>query len=126
MKTEDLFPHDGFPIRLEYTDGKDHKICWFQCDSHFEKHMTRYKLNPNECKVNYYGVEDEADSSIKPNRRNRKANPEKPVRKVSKPKSATSKGRTPKTTTTTTKRKLKNDVATVGKKPGRKGKQKGS
>lgn len=45
------FPHSGFPIRLEYTDGKDKKICWFQCEEHFTKHVTRYKLNPKEYEV---------------------------------------------------------------------------
>jgi len=42
------FPHTGFPIRLEYVDGKDKRTCWFQCKEHFIKHVTRYKLKPNE------------------------------------------------------------------------------
>jgi hypothetical protein len=43
---ESKFPHSGFPIRLEYVDVKDKKICWFQCEEHFIKHVTRYNLDP--------------------------------------------------------------------------------
>jgi hypothetical protein len=54
MKEEkDLFPHSGFPIRLEYQDGNDHRICWFQCQNHLDKHITRYKLKPSELKIDY-------------------------------------------------------------------------
>lgn len=45
------FPYDMFPIRLEHKDGKDKKTCWFQCQSHFEKYVNRYKLKPKDCKV---------------------------------------------------------------------------
>ena len=47
----DKFPHYGFPYRLEYMDGKDKKICWFQCEDHFIKHVTRYHLNPKDYKA---------------------------------------------------------------------------
>ena len=47
------FPYETFPIRLEHKDNKDKKVCWFQCKDHFEKYVTRYKIRPNECKVNY-------------------------------------------------------------------------
>jgi hypothetical protein len=54
MKQEqDLFPHGGFPIRLEYQDGKDYRICWFQSQNHLDKHVTRYKINLNEAKLKY-------------------------------------------------------------------------
>jgi hypothetical protein len=37
------FPYEGFPYRLEYTDGKEEKICWFTCEDHLKKYIDRYK-----------------------------------------------------------------------------------
>ena len=37
------FPYEGFPYRLEYTDGKDEKVCWFMCEEHLQKHIDRHK-----------------------------------------------------------------------------------
>lgn len=37
------FPYEGFPYRLEYTDGKDERVCWFMCEEHLQKHIERYK-----------------------------------------------------------------------------------
>ena len=46
METQkNLFPHSNFPFRLEYTDGNDKKICWFESQSHLDKHITRYNLD---------------------------------------------------------------------------------
>lgn len=71
MKT-DLFPYEKFPIRLEYTDNKDLRICWFECEEHFKKHVQRYKLNPKNYKVLYHGSKDETDSSSTSSRKPRK------------------------------------------------------
>lgn len=48
-----LFPHQGFPIRLEYQDGPDYRICWFQTELHLQKHITRYKLKESSIKIQY-------------------------------------------------------------------------
>ncbi len=48
-----LFPHQGFPVRLEYQDGSDHRICWFQTESHLQKHIARYKLKESAIKITY-------------------------------------------------------------------------
>lgn len=50
-QNDDDFPHGGFPYRLEYVDGKDKKTCWFQCEDHLEKHITRYKLDLNKVTI---------------------------------------------------------------------------
>jgi hypothetical protein len=50
---QDLFPHTGFPVRLEYQDGKEHKICWFQSQNHLDKHIERYKLKSKDIKIDY-------------------------------------------------------------------------
>jgi hypothetical protein len=58
MKQEkDLFPHTGFPIRLEYQDEKEYKICWFQSQNHLDKHLTRYKIKPRDATVYYQDPE---------------------------------------------------------------------
>lgn len=49
---ETKFPHSTFPIRLDYIDGKDKRICWFQCEDHFTKHITRYKITKYEAITN--------------------------------------------------------------------------
>lgn len=97
MTIEELFPHAGFPVRLEYTDVKERKICWFQCENHLQKHLTRYKLD--EKKVTIYrndgaeqftfNGESSATTDSKPER--------KSTKRISKPKTNTRKNRTAKT-----------------------------
>lgn len=50
-KVKEDFPHIGFPYRLEYMDGADKRICFFQCENHMEKHLVRHKLNRKTCKI---------------------------------------------------------------------------
>ena len=57
----DKFPHSGFPFRLDYIDGKDKRICWFQCEDHFIKHITRYKLTNYEAITNDVAFMGESD-----------------------------------------------------------------
>jgi hypothetical protein len=54
---KDLFPHTGFPIRLEYQDRNEYRICWFQCQNHLDKHLTRYKIKPRDATVYYQDPE---------------------------------------------------------------------
>lgn len=45
-ETKDLFPHNGFPYRLEDPNDKK-KVAWFQCQEHLHKHLLRYSItNP--------------------------------------------------------------------------------
>lgn len=77
---QDLFPHTGFPIRLEYQDGKEHKICWFQCQNHLDKHLTRYKIKAKDATIHYQDPElavplpvvDKEDPVETPKKRGRK------------------------------------------------------
>jgi hypothetical protein len=52
------FPYDNFPIRLEYNDRGDQKTCWFECQEHLDKHISRYKLNSKEITVEYKNPSD--------------------------------------------------------------------
>jgi hypothetical protein len=48
-KDDALFPHaPTFPWRLD--DRKEGKTCWFQCQEHVEKYLTRYKMTSKEYK----------------------------------------------------------------------------
>jgi hypothetical protein len=50
---QDLFPHIGFPIRLEYKDQSEKRICWFQCQNHLDKHLTRHKITAKDAIIQY-------------------------------------------------------------------------
>lgn len=94
MTEEELFPHPGFPVRLEYDDGKDHKICWFQCENHLQIHLTRYKLKDKDVTIHRYGQKTETNFITKPNRKSAKSTKGKSVRGVHKPKPRKSKSGT--------------------------------
>jgi hypothetical protein len=42
-----LFPYEKFIWRLEITDKKDKKICWFECEEHAKKFISRHKWPKN-------------------------------------------------------------------------------
>ena len=48
---EELFPHSGFPYRLEYQEGKEVRKCWFDSDYNRKKYIDRYKLNKRTHKI---------------------------------------------------------------------------
>lgn len=49
-----LFPHENHPYRLEFGDDKKNiTVCWFQCEEHLEKYITRYNLNKKKIKIDY-------------------------------------------------------------------------
>jgi hypothetical protein len=53
---EELFPHHGFPIRLEHMDGKDKqdkKTCFFQTEGHLQKYLDKSKMKKSEYTVQY-------------------------------------------------------------------------
>lgn len=36
--------HEFFPITLFYKEGKDKKYCYFVCDDHLKKYISRHNL----------------------------------------------------------------------------------
>ena len=44
LPIEDRHPFSSFSFRLEYIDGKENRICHFECEDHRTKHIQRYKL----------------------------------------------------------------------------------
>ena len=48
-----LFPYQNFPYRLQFGEKKDITVCWFECEEHLQKYLTRYKLDKRTIKVDY-------------------------------------------------------------------------
>ena len=42
------FPYDEFPWKLIYKDRTEKRTCYFQCEEHRKKHVTRYKLSKKD------------------------------------------------------------------------------
>lgn len=42
------FPYETFPYRLEHSEGKGKKVCWFSHESHVHKYIERHKLKSKE------------------------------------------------------------------------------
>jgi hypothetical protein len=45
------FPYESFPIKLLHKEGKDTKLCWFQCEEHFQKYIDKHKLKEKDYEV---------------------------------------------------------------------------
>ena len=108
LTEEQLFPHGGFPYRLEYTDENSlTRLCWFQCEHHLTKHVTRYRITQGSINVADGAEPMSADPLAPKKRRTRKTTaPKASGSKASK----TTKTKKPATTaakTTRTKRATK-------------------
>jgi len=53
MISTELFPYDKFAFRLEFGEGKNATICWFECQEHLDKYLERYKLDKRTIKIDY-------------------------------------------------------------------------
>jgi hypothetical protein len=42
--------HETFPITLRHFEGKDEKVCYFQCQEHLNKYVARNGLKPKDYK----------------------------------------------------------------------------
>jgi len=77
MISTDLFPYENHPYRLEFGEGKNATICWFECEEHLQKHLTRYKIDTKVAKIDYRD-----EKPIKPSKKHKGS-----VEPKSKPKS---------------------------------------
>ena len=48
-----LFPYENHPYRLEFGEKKEKTICFFSCEEHLQKYLSRYKLDKRTIKVDY-------------------------------------------------------------------------
>jgi len=53
MISTELFPYDKFAFRLEFGEGKNATICWFECQEHLDKYLERYRLDKRTIKIDY-------------------------------------------------------------------------
>jgi hypothetical protein len=53
MKEKEKFPYDSFPYRLEHREGKTKKICYFECEEHLNKYVSKNKLKKRQYKSDY-------------------------------------------------------------------------
>ena len=53
MIPTELFPYENFGFRLEFGEGKNPTICWFECQEHLDKYLERYKLDKRTIKIDY-------------------------------------------------------------------------
>jgi len=47
------FPHDQFPWKLQYIDGKENKICYFDSQHNRQIHIDRYALKKKDITLSY-------------------------------------------------------------------------
>jgi hypothetical protein len=48
ISTNDKFPYSTFLYRLELKDGKDKRICWFECQEHVDRFLKRQNLKKKD------------------------------------------------------------------------------
>ena len=53
MIDTNLFPYQNFPYRLQFGEKKNLTVCWFECEEHLQKYLTRYKLDKRTINVDY-------------------------------------------------------------------------
>lgn len=53
MNHTEEFPFEQFPWKLVYKDGSEIRKCYFESESHRQKHIDRYKLKKKDIKLSY-------------------------------------------------------------------------
>ena len=48
ISTSEQFPYPSFPYRLELKEGKDKRLCWFECEEHVDRFLKRHKLKKKD------------------------------------------------------------------------------
>ena len=85
LTQEELFPHSGFPYRLETIEPDGTKkgtkrTAWFQCEWHLTKHINRYRITEGVINVQD-GHTLEVDP-LKPKSKRTRKTPAKPKAKT--------------------------------------------
>jgi hypothetical protein len=52
MTTDSLFPYPNFHFRVELKKEKDKRICWFECQEHVNRFVTRQNLKKKDYTLN--------------------------------------------------------------------------
>lgn len=67
MISTSLFPYETLPYRLEFGEKQGLTICFFQCEEHLEKYISRHKLDKRTIKIQH--IDDEPTSTSPTNKR---------------------------------------------------------
>ena len=101
LTEEELFPHGGFPYRLEYKDENNlTRLCWFECEHHLVKHVTRYSITKGTTHVATGSDPLSVDPFATKPKRTRKAPAKKPSATKASKKTTTKKPAKPAAKTT--------------------------
>ena len=87
LSQEELFPHNGFPYRLEVIEPDGTKkgtkrTAWFQCEWHLTKHINRYRITEGQIDVQDGHTLEVDPFAVKPKRKPRAKAPAKPKAKT--------------------------------------------
>ena len=99
-----LFPYENHPYRLEFGEKKNTTVCFFSCEEHLQKYLSRYKLDKKTIKIDYRDGEP-----VSPSKGNKRSVEQTPKPKSNRGSSAVSKRKSSvdpvRNTARTTKRK---------------------
>jgi hypothetical protein len=48
ISTGEKFPYSTFSFRLELKEGKDKRVCWFECQEHVDRYLKRHNLKKKD------------------------------------------------------------------------------
>ena len=48
ISATEKFPYSTFPFRLELVDGKDKRVCWYECQEHVDRFLKRHQLKKKD------------------------------------------------------------------------------
>jgi hypothetical protein len=48
ISTTEKFPYSTFPFRLDLKEGKENRVCWFECQVHVDKFIQKHKLKKKD------------------------------------------------------------------------------
>ena len=46
--TDEKFPYETFIFRVDLKEGKEKRICWFECKEHVDRFVKQHKLTKKD------------------------------------------------------------------------------
>lgn len=48
ISTGEKFPYSNFIYRLELKEGKENRVCWFECQEHVNRFLKQHNLKKKQ------------------------------------------------------------------------------
>jgi hypothetical protein len=48
ISTTEKFPYSTFSFRLDLKEGKENRVCWFECQAHVDKFIKKHNLKKKD------------------------------------------------------------------------------